>query len=95
MSTSYGSAIVALPGLPPIRFETIDGCLCCRGYHSYPRFLPTRTIISASGAKLRLSRKQRSRLITNSKKWSMSWEERGNGYRYGGSFRTSDVNRGY
>ena len=88
MSTSYGYAVVAFPGLPPVQFHTVDGWIGLRGYHSWRRFLPPRTICAESGKKVRLSRKERSRLRTSAEKWSKGYRGRGRGGKRR-SFRTT------
>lgn len=69
MSTCYGHAVVAFPGLPPARFDLVEGWMCPRGFHHRPG-LPRRTFQTLDGRKIRLSRKERSRLRANMRKWS-------------------------
>ena len=78
MSTTYGSATIAFPGFIPIIVETIDGRIAfgrVRG-RSNRSALPSRNEECANGTRLHLSKKERSRLLTLSKKWSKrsSWK---------------------
>jgi hypothetical protein len=72
MSTTYGTATIAFPGFMPIIVETIDGRITFgRVRGSWKRtHLPSRNEKCADGKKVRLSKKERSRLLTLSKKWS-------------------------
>lgn len=99
MSTCYGHAIVAFPGLPPIHFRTAEGWILPWigqlgwGY-AWPHFLPPRAIRTKDGRVLRLSRKERSRLRSHMRRWSQrnagrdSWRQS----RHGTNFRTLEFN---
>ena len=63
MSTSYGSATVQFPGFKPVQSGTTDGALDI----SYRR--RSRSFKFADGTRRRLSKKERSRLLTMSRKW--------------------------
>ena len=92
MSTDFGHAIVAFPGLPPAYFQVVDGWICPQGYYVGP-CLPSRTLHTKDGGKVRFSRKERSRLRTYMSKWSMSRSWRRRGQRR--SFRTLEVSHTY
>lgn len=73
MSTSYGHATVAFPGFPPVTGNTVNDRVLFANYHwgyKVESFLPVRTLKFADGTKRRLSKKERSRLLTLSRKWN-------------------------
>jgi hypothetical protein len=63
MSTSYGGATVQFPGLKPVGSGTTDGVL------DISHVRRSRTLEFADGARRRLSSRERSHLLTLSKKW--------------------------
>ena len=93
MSTCHGHAVVAFPGLPPIHFPPSEGWILPWlrelpwGYVR-PHFLPPRTIRTQDGRKIRLGRKERSRLRTNMSKWSDGHRGRYGGHGSQRDFRT-------
>lgn len=81
MSTSYGSATVQFPGFKPVSSGTTDGRLDI----SYRR--RSRSLEFADGSRRRLSKRERSRLLTLSKKWRTGRRRNGRVY----SFNTLEV----
>jgi len=68
MSTVHGSAKIAFRGFPPISVRTVEGEIV---FHNYwgESFHPKRKVVFADGSKRRLSKKERSCLLTLSRKW--------------------------
>lgn len=64
MSTSYGSVVVQFPGFKPLRSGTTDGIL------GISHWLSGRTLGFTDGTRRRLSKQERSRLLTLAKKWN-------------------------
>ncbi|MBP6858577.1 MAG: hypothetical protein KBC33_01960 [Candidatus Pacebacteria bacterium] len=63
MSTTYGGATVQFPGFKPVRSSTTDGVLDI-SHRRRPRSLEF-----TDGSRRRLSKRERSQLLTQSRKW--------------------------
>jgi hypothetical protein len=81
MSTSYGIATVAFTGFSSMTFNTVNDEILFPDFHwgyKISCFLPRRTVKLANGTKQRLSKKERSSLLTLSRKWNKyrGWKQK-------------------
>ena len=70
MSTSYGHATVQFPGFKPAQFSTTDGVL------DGSKQMKGRTLGFTDSTRRRLSKRERSRLLTLSRKWGRRYDSR-------------------
>ncbi len=77
MSTTYGRATVVFPGFSAITVDTVDQRILFAPFHwgyRQAHFLPQRNVRFSNGKKRRLSKKERSQLMTFSRKWNKHGE---------------------
>ena len=93
MSTSYGTAVVQFPGFKAAKFDTVNDVMAiarpARWHgHLSSIHLPPRLLEFEDGSRRRLSKRERSRLRTLSRKWNAGRRYAENSYRFIHPFRT-------